>query len=133
MCAVFLYYIGFLLNDENLCRNYYRSKSICSYWYDVLITIPQLLRSWNFRSGKEGDKEWVPVTKLGRLVKDRKITSLEEIYLNSLPIKVIESTLLTMLNFQYFYLYIRNLSQVNLLYSQLRLFSGIWNHRHVVV
>ncbi|EJD76115.1 40S ribosomal protein S2, variant [Loa loa] len=39
------------------------------------------------RSGKEGDKEWVPVTKLGRLVKDRKITSLEEIYLNSLPIK----------------------------------------------
>lgn len=41
-----------------------------------------------FRSGKEGDKEWVPVTKLGRLVKDRKITSLEEIYLNSLPIKV---------------------------------------------
>uniref|UniRef100_A0A0M3I0P7 Small ribosomal subunit protein uS5 n=1 Tax=Ascaris lumbricoides TaxID=6252 RepID=A0A0M3I0P7_ASCLU len=43
-----------------------------------------------FRSGKEGDKEWVPVTKLGRLVKDRKITSLEEIYLNSLPIKEFE-------------------------------------------
>uniref|UniRef100_A0A915PYG5 Small ribosomal subunit protein uS5 n=1 Tax=Setaria digitata TaxID=48799 RepID=A0A915PYG5_9BILA len=42
------------------------------------------------RSGKEGDKEWVPVTKLGRLVKDRKITSLEEIYLNSLPIKEYE-------------------------------------------
>ncbi|KHN88277.1 40S ribosomal protein S2 [Toxocara canis] len=42
------------------------------------------------RSGKEGDKEWVPVTKLGRLVKDRKITSLEEIYLNSLPIKEFE-------------------------------------------
>ncbi|VDM48836.1 unnamed protein product [Toxocara canis] len=44
----------------------------------------------NLRSGKEGDKEWVPVTKLGRLVKDRKITSLEEIYLNSLPIKEFE-------------------------------------------
>jgi len=29
----------------------------------------------------------VPVTKLGRLVKDRKITSIEEIYLHSLPIK----------------------------------------------
>ncbi|VDK76003.1 unnamed protein product [Litomosoides sigmodontis] len=42
------------------------------------------------RSGKEGDKEWTPVTKLGRLVKDRKITSLEEIYLNSLPIKEYE-------------------------------------------
>ncbi|VBB26980.1 unnamed protein product [Acanthocheilonema viteae] len=42
------------------------------------------------RSGKEGDKEWVPVTKLGRLVKGRKIISLEEIYLNSLPIKEYE-------------------------------------------
>jgi hypothetical protein len=29
----------------------------------------------------------VPVTKLGRLVKERKITSIEEIYLHSLPIK----------------------------------------------
>ena len=37
--------------------------------------------------GKE-EKEWVPVTKLGRLVKDGKIRSLEEIYLFSLPIKV---------------------------------------------
>merc|ERR1712227_1119822 len=37
--------------------------------------------------GKEGEKEWVPVTKLGRLVKDGKIKSLEEIYLFSLPIK----------------------------------------------
>uniref|UniRef100_A0A915E2R1 Small ribosomal subunit protein uS5 n=1 Tax=Ditylenchus dipsaci TaxID=166011 RepID=A0A915E2R1_9BILA len=37
--------------------------------------------------GKDGDKEWVPVTKLGRLVKERKITSIEEIYLHSLPIK----------------------------------------------
>merc|ERR1712086_604088 len=38
--------------------------------------------------GKGGDeKEWVPVTKLGRLVKDGKINSLEDIYLNSLPIK----------------------------------------------
>merc|ERR1711991_1046219 len=30
---------------------------------------------------------WVPVTKLGRLVKDGKIKSLEHIYLHSLPIK----------------------------------------------
>merc|ERR1712108_108949 len=30
---------------------------------------------------------WVPVTKLGRLVKDKMITSLEQIYLFSLPIK----------------------------------------------
>jgi len=37
--------------------------------------------------GKE-EKEWIPVTKLGRLVKDGKIKSLEEIYLFSLPIKV---------------------------------------------
>jgi len=38
--------------------------------------------------GKKGEeKEWMPVTKLGRLVKADKITSLEEIYLHSLPIK----------------------------------------------
>jgi len=40
--------------------------------------------------GKDGDKEWVPVTKLGRLVRDGKIKSLEEIYLFSLPIKEFE-------------------------------------------
>ena len=34
-----------------------------------------------------GDKDWVPVTKLGRLVKEGKIKSLEEVYLHSLPIK----------------------------------------------
>lgn len=38
------------------------------------------------RGGKE-DKEWVPVTKLGRLVKDGKIKSIEDIYQFSLPIK----------------------------------------------
>lgn len=32
-------------------------------------------------------KEWVPVSKLGRLVRDGKIASLEEIYVNSLAIK----------------------------------------------
>lgn len=41
--------------------------------------------------GRGGDKEekegWTPVTKLGRLVKEGKIKSLEEIYLYSLPIK----------------------------------------------
>ncbi|WKY03411.1 hypothetical protein Q1695_004839 [Nippostrongylus brasiliensis] len=44
------------------------------------------------RAGRGGEKEseWVPVTKLGRLVKDGKITTLEEIYLNSLPIKEYE-------------------------------------------
>jgi small subunit ribosomal protein S2e len=42
--------------------------------------------------GRGGDdsKEWVPVTKLGRLVKEGKISSLEEIYLFSLPIKECE-------------------------------------------
>merc|ERR1711972_981132 len=35
-------------------------------------------------------KEWVPVTKLGRLVKDLKIKTLEQIYLYSLPIKEAE-------------------------------------------
>lgn len=43
------------------------------------------------RGSKEGtQKEWVPVTKLGRLVRDGKIRSLEEIYLYSLPIKEFE-------------------------------------------
>ena len=36
---------------------------------------------------KAEDKEWIHVTKLGRLVKDIKIKSLEEIYLFSLSIK----------------------------------------------
>uniref|UniRef100_A0AC35TQ15 40S ribosomal protein S2 n=1 Tax=Rhabditophanes sp. KR3021 TaxID=114890 RepID=A0AC35TQ15_9BILA len=40
--------------------------------------------------GKEGEATWTPVTKLGRLVKDGKITSIEEIYLNALPIKEFE-------------------------------------------
>ncbi|XP_055322862.1 40S ribosomal protein S2 [Sitodiplosis mosellana] len=40
--------------------------------------------------GKEDQKEWVPVTKLGRLVREGKIRSLEEIYLYSLPIKEFE-------------------------------------------
>lgn len=40
------------------------------------------------RGGKEDGKDvWVPVTKLGRLVKDGKIKSIEEIYLFSLPVK----------------------------------------------
>merc|ERR1719193_391279 len=39
----------------------------------------------------KGEKEqWIPVTKLGRLVKEAKIKSLEEIYLFSLPIKECE-------------------------------------------
>ncbi|PWN97396.1 ribosomal protein S5 [Tilletiopsis washingtonensis] len=41
------------------------------------------------RGGRRGDEkeEWVPVTSVGRLVKDGKIKSIEEIYLFSLPIK----------------------------------------------
>ncbi|KAL6076115.1 40S ribosomal protein [Balamuthia mandrillaris] len=40
------------------------------------------------RGKEEGGKEaWVPSTKLGRLVKAGKITSLEQVYLYSLPIK----------------------------------------------
>merc|ERR1719159_2227212 len=37
--------------------------------------------------GKGEEKEWVPVTKLGRLVKDGQITKIEDIYLHFLPIK----------------------------------------------
>uniref|UniRef100_A0A060T2L7 Small ribosomal subunit protein uS5 n=1 Tax=Blastobotrys adeninivorans TaxID=409370 RepID=A0A060T2L7_BLAAD len=39
------------------------------------------------RGRKEEEKGWQPVTKLGRLVKAGKVTSLEEIYLHSLPVK----------------------------------------------
>merc|ERR1740121_2912167 len=42
---------------------------------------------WYSLMGKQEEKEWVPVTKLGRLVKDGKINSIEDIYLHSLPIK----------------------------------------------
>merc|ERR1711872_870778 len=38
-------------------------------------------------SRKREEKDWQPVTKLGRLVKDGKSTRLEEIYQFSLPIK----------------------------------------------
>jgi len=40
------------------------------------------------RGGPEDDlKNWVPITKLGRLVRDGKIQSIEDIYLHSYPIK----------------------------------------------
>ncbi|KAE8682940.1 40S ribosomal protein S2 [Hibiscus syriacus] len=39
------------------------------------------------RGRRDEEEKWVPVTKLGRLVKAGKITSLEQIYLHSLPIK----------------------------------------------
>merc|ERR1711865_820736 len=40
------------------------------------------------RGGRGGFKEeWTPLTKLGRLVKNNKIESLEEIYTHSIPIK----------------------------------------------
>lgn len=40
------------------------------------------------RPKDDAGKQWVPVTKLGRLVHDGKIRTIEEIYLFSLPIKV---------------------------------------------
>ncbi|KAJ1058955.1 hypothetical protein K5549_001449 [Capra hircus] len=43
-------------------------------------------RSRGARGGKAKNKEWLPVTKLGPLVKDMKIKSLQEIHLFSLPI-----------------------------------------------
>ena len=39
------------------------------------------------RRGQAEEKGWQPVTKLGRLVKARKVTSMEQIYLHSLPVK----------------------------------------------
>lgn len=42
------------------------------------------------RSGGREESGWTPVTKLGRLVKDGKIGSLEEIFLFSLPVKEAE-------------------------------------------
>jgi small subunit ribosomal protein S2e len=45
------------------------------------------------RGGAGGGRDenvWVPVTKLGRLVKDGKIGSIEEIFLFSLPVKEAE-------------------------------------------
>lgn len=42
------------------------------------------------RAGGREENVWVPVTKLGRLVKDGKIGSLEEIFLFSLPVKEAE-------------------------------------------
>ncbi|KAG6690828.1 hypothetical protein I3843_10G031700 [Carya illinoinensis] len=39
------------------------------------------------RPRRDEEEKWVPVTKLGRLVKSDKIKSLEQIYLHSLPIK----------------------------------------------
>merc|ERR1712224_497439 len=39
------------------------------------------------KKGQREEKEWVPCTKLGRLVKGGQITTIEDIYLHSLPIK----------------------------------------------
>lgn len=39
------------------------------------------------RGGKDEDKEWIPVTKLGRLVKDGKVKTIEEVYRFSMPVK----------------------------------------------
>ena len=47
---------------------------------------------------KSEEKEWQPVTKLGRLVKAGKIKSMEEIYLHSLPIKEYQDRKSTRLN-----------------------------------
>jgi ribosomal protein uS5 len=42
------------------------------------------------RKGRFNTSKWIPVTKLGRLVNTGKITSLEEIFKFSLPIKEVE-------------------------------------------
>lgn len=42
------------------------------------------------RRGREEENEWVPVTKLGRLVKEGKINSIEEIFLFSIAVKEAE-------------------------------------------
>lgn len=42
------------------------------------------------RGRRDEEKGWTPVTKLGRLVKAGKITSVEEIYLHSLPVKEVQ-------------------------------------------
>merc|ERR1719310_489423 len=44
------------------------------------------------RRGAKGEGEWVPCTKLGRLVRDGKVKSLEQLYLFSLPIKEFQIT-----------------------------------------
>merc|ERR1719152_624013 len=44
------------------------------------------------KGGAKGDGEWVPCTKLGRLVRDGKIKSLEQLFLFSLPIKEFQIT-----------------------------------------
>ena len=59
-------------------------------------TKPEEKKDGGFRRGFGGkggprrggdDKEWTPLTKLGRLVKAKKIKSLEEIYYHALKIK----------------------------------------------
>lgn len=40
--------------------------------------------------GPKEEKEWIPITKIGRLVKDGKIPNLEELYKHSIPIKEAE-------------------------------------------
>uniref|UniRef100_A0ABI7W961 S5 DRBM domain-containing protein n=1 Tax=Felis catus TaxID=9685 RepID=A0ABI7W961_FELCA len=49
--------------------------------------IPGRGRGSGAHGGKAENEEWIPITKLGHLVKDMKIKYLEEIYLFSLPIK----------------------------------------------
>merc|ERR1740117_1737542 len=44
------------------------------------------------KDGKGEEKEWVPCTKLGRLVRDGKIRSMEQVFLFSLPIKEYQIT-----------------------------------------
>ena len=40
--------------------------------------------------GPKEEKEWVPITRIGRLVKEGKIANLEELYKHSIPIKEAE-------------------------------------------
>ena len=44
-------------------------------------------RRGRHRGRRDEEEKWVPVTKLGQLVYDDKMKSLDQIYLHSLPIK----------------------------------------------
>ena len=47
-------------------------------------------RGFGNKKGKFNTAKWIPVTKLGRLVNTGRVTTLEEIFKFSLPIKEVE-------------------------------------------
>ena len=65
-------------------------------WCVALLAVAEPLLSLDKRRVRCANSVAVPVTSLGRLVKDGKIKSMEEIYLFSLPIKAVSYTHLTL-------------------------------------